>query len=55
MLEKNYKLAEMIFLEQVMGEEAPDRREVQREENATQTWGGKCTGQLSFHRFGENF
>lgn len=26
MLEKNYKLAEVIFLEQVMGAEGPDRR-----------------------------
>lgn len=30
MLEKNYKLAEMIFLEQVIGEERPDRRRDQR-------------------------
>lgn len=37
MLEKNYKLAEMIFLEQVMGEEEPYGRRDQRGKKARQT------------------
>lgn len=42
MLEKNYKLAEMIFLEQVIGEERPDRRRDQRgKKKMRQTQGRK--------------
>lgn len=53
MLEKNYKLAEMIFLEQVTGEEGLDGR---GDESKTRgKLGRKSTGQLGFQKFGENF
>lgn len=55
MLEKNYKLAEMIFLEQVMGEERPDGRVDQRWGKKDKLRGGKSTGQLDFQKFSENF
>lgn len=57
MLEKNYKLAEMIFLEQVMGAEELDGR-------GDRGWGGEATHpqgrrsepwHLGSQRFGENF
>lgn len=55
MLEKNYKLAEMIFLEQVTGTEELDGRGDQRGKNTEANSGGMSTGQLGYQRSGENF
>lgn len=46
MLEKNYKLAEMIFLEQVMGEEGQDGggalgRGGKKKDGLPKVWGGR--------------
>jgi hypothetical protein len=49
MLEKNYKLAEMIFLEQVTGKKGQDKRGSERKKKK-QTQRRK---ELGFQRFGE--
>lgn len=64
MLEKNYKLAEMIFLEQVMGEERPDgkrdhrgkkNKQTQGEERALVSWASKDLGRTFRNGYTINF